>query len=51
MMGTVKNTSLTAATALALFGEAVSLPAAVVSVTNVLYLIWLGVHWGEKGKN
>lgn len=48
MMGTIKNTSLTAATALALFGERVSLPAAVVSVTNVLYLIWLGVHWGEK---
>lgn len=51
MMGTVKNTSLTAATALALFGEAVSLPAAVVSVTNVVYLVWLGVHWGEKGKS
>jgi BASS family bile acid:Na+ symporter len=51
MMGTVKNTSLTAATALALFGEQVSLPAAVVSVTNVLYLIWLGVHWGEKSQN
>jgi len=51
MMGTIKNTSLTAATALALFGERVSLPAAVVSVTNVLYLIWLGVHWGEKGKS
>jgi hypothetical protein len=27
------------------------LSAAVVSVTNVLYLIWLGVHWGEKGKS
>lgn len=51
MMGTIKNTSLTAATALALFGERVSLPAAVVSVTNVLYLIWLGVHWGEKSRN
>jgi BASS family bile acid:Na+ symporter len=51
MMGTVKNTSLTAATALALFGERVSLPAAVVAVINVLYLIWLGVHWGEKGRN
>jgi BASS family bile acid:Na+ symporter len=50
MMGTIKNTSLTAATALALFDERVSLPAAVVSVTNVLYLIWLGVHWGEIGK-
>jgi BASS family bile acid:Na+ symporter len=51
MMGTIKNTSLTAATALALFDERVSLPAAVVSVTNVLYLIWLGVHWGEKSKS
>ena len=51
MMGTIKNTSLTAATALALFGERVSLPAAVVSMTNVLYLIWLGVHWGQKDKN
>jgi BASS family bile acid:Na+ symporter len=51
MMGTVKNTSLTAATALALFGERVSLPAAVVSVTNVLYLVWLGVHWAEEGKH
>ena len=48
MIGTVKNTSLTAAMALALFGERVSLPAAVVSVTNVLYLVWLGVHWAEK---
>lgn len=48
MLGTVKNTSLTAATVLALLGERASLPAAMVSVTNVLYLVWLGVHWGEK---
>ncbi|MBC7231877.1 MAG: hypothetical protein H5T68_01350 [Chloroflexi bacterium] len=46
LMGTIKNTSLTAATALALFSERASLPAAVVSVTNVLYLVWLGVWWG-----
>ncbi|MGC8787014.1 MAG: bile acid:sodium symporter family protein [Anaerolineae bacterium] len=45
LMGTIKNTSLTAATALALFSERASLPAAVVSVTNVLYLVWLGVWW------
>jgi BASS family bile acid:Na+ symporter len=51
LMGTIKNTSLTAATALALFGERVSLPAAVVSVSNVLYMVWLGVHWGEEGKS
>ncbi len=51
MMGTIKNTSLTAATALALFGEQVSLPAAVVSATNVLDLIWLGVHWGKQGQD
>ena len=48
LMGTIKNTSLTAATALALFSERASLPAAVVSVTNVLYLVWLGVWWGRK---
>ncbi|MBC7261825.1 MAG: hypothetical protein H5T63_07400 [Chloroflexi bacterium] len=47
LMGTIKNTSLTAATALALFSERVSLPAAVVSVTNVLYLVWLGVWWRD----
>lgn len=51
MMGTIKNTSLTATTALALFGEQVSLPAAVVSVANVLYLIYLGVHWREKSRS
>lgn len=50
IMGTVKNTSLTAATALALFSERVSLPAAVVSVTNVLYLVWLGLHWGKSDR-
>jgi len=48
ILGTVKNTSLTAATILALLGERASLPAAMVSVTNVLYLVFLGVHWGER---
>nr|MBC7245207.1 hypothetical protein [Chloroflexota bacterium] len=51
IMGTIKNTSLTAATALALFSESVSLPAAVVSVTNVLYLVWLGMWWGERAED
>ncbi|MGQ9492656.1 MAG: bile acid:sodium symporter family protein [Anaerolineae bacterium] len=50
LMGTIKNTSLTAATALALFSESVSLPAAVVSVTNVLYLVWLGIWWGKRNR-
>jgi len=48
LLGTIKNTSLTAATALALFSERVSVPAAVVSVTNVLYLVWMGIHWAKK---
>jgi BASS family bile acid:Na+ symporter len=51
LMATIKNASLTAATALALFSQRASLSAAVVSVTNVLYMIWLGSHWKEKGKN
>lgn len=48
ILGTVKNTSMTAATVLMLLGERASLAPAVVSVTNVLYLVYLGLHWGDK---
>jgi len=47
LMGTLKNTSLAAAIALALFGERASLPTAVISATNVLYMVWLGMRWGR----
>jgi predicted Na+-dependent transporter len=43
LMGTIKNTSLAAATALALFGQRAAVPAAVISALNVAYLVWLGV--------
>lgn len=48
LIGTIKNTSLTAATVLSLFAERVALPAAVITVTNALYLIWLGIWWGGQ---
>jgi predicted Na+-dependent transporter len=48
LMGTIKNTSLGAATALALFSERTSIPAAVVSATNVLYMVWLGIRWARE---
>ena len=48
LMGTLKNTGLAAATALALLGERASVPGAVASAVSVLYLLWLGVRW--KGR-
>jgi BASS family bile acid:Na+ symporter len=45
LMASMKNTGLAAATALALFTERTSVPAAVISATNVFYLIWLGARW------
>ena len=48
LMGTIKNTSLAGALALALFGERASLPTAVISATNVLYMVWLGMRWGKE---
>jgi BASS family bile acid:Na+ symporter len=48
LMGTIKNTSLSGAVALALFGERASIPAAVISATNVLYMVWLGMRWGKE---
>jgi BASS family bile acid:Na+ symporter len=48
LMGTIKNTSLGAATALALFSERTSIPAAVVSASNVLYMVWLGIRWARE---
>ncbi len=47
LMGTIKNTSLGAATALSLFSERTSIPAAIVSATNVLYMVWLGIRWAR----
>jgi BASS family bile acid:Na+ symporter len=48
LMGTVKNSGVAAATALALFSERASVPGAVVSVFNVLYLIYLGLRAEQK---
>jgi BASS family bile acid:Na+ symporter len=48
LMGTMKNSGLAAATALALFGERASMPAAVTSAINVVYLVWLGMRWERK---
>lgn len=44
LMASMKNTGLAAAMALALFTERTSVPAAVISATNVFYLVWLGVR-------
>ena len=48
LMGTVKNSGAAAAIALTLFGEEASIPAAVVSAFNVLYLIYLGLRAERK---
>ncbi len=45
LMASMKNTGLAAAMALALFSERTSIPPAVISATNVLYLVWLGLRW------
>lgn len=50
LMGTVKNSGLAAATALALFGETASLPGAVVSAVQVLYLVYLGLRWQREAE-
>lgn len=42
LLATIRNSGLAVATALALFGERASLPGAVASAVNVLYLVWLG---------
>jgi len=48
LLATIKNTSMTAATVLMLLGERASLAPAMVSVTNVLYMVYLGLHWGRN---
>jgi BASS family bile acid:Na+ symporter len=48
LMGTLKNGGFAAGTALALFGERASVPTAVAAALAVPYLLWLGIHWGEK---
>jgi BASS family bile acid:Na+ symporter len=48
LMGTVKNSGVAAAIALTLFGGEASVPGAVVSVFNVLYLICLGLRAEQK---
>jgi BASS family bile acid:Na+ symporter len=48
LMASMKNTGLAAATALALFSERTSVPAAVISATNVFYLVWLGARWHKS---
>lgn len=45
LMASMKNTGLAAAMALTLFSERTSIPPAVISATNVLYLVWLGARW------
>lgn len=44
LMGTVKNSGVAAVLALTLFSKEASVPAAVVSAFNVLYLVWLGLR-------
>ncbi len=48
LMGTLKNGGMAAATALALFGERASVPAAVGAALAVPYLLWIGTHWGRR---
>lgn len=48
LMGTVKNSGVAAATALTLFGREASVPGAIVSVFNVLYLIYLGLRAEQR---
>ena len=44
LFATIKNSGLAAAVALALVSLRASLPGAVATALNVLYLIWLGVR-------
>jgi BASS family bile acid:Na+ symporter len=48
LMGTLKNGGMAAATALALFDERASVPAAVGAALAVPYLLWIGTHWGRR---
>ena len=48
LLGTIKNTNMTAATTLMLLGERASLAPAIVSVMTVLYLVYLGLHWSDQ---
>lgn len=48
LMSTVKNSGLAAATALALFNDRASVPGAVVSAFNILYLVWLGLQAKQR---
>jgi BASS family bile acid:Na+ symporter len=47
LMGTMKNSSFAAATALALFGERTAIPSGVSAAVAVLYLLWLSLRWGS----
>ncbi len=48
LMGTLKNGGMAAATALALFDERASVPAAVGAALAVPYLLWIGTRWGRR---
>lgn len=48
LMATLKNGGMAAATALALFDERASVPAAVGAALAVPYLLWIGTRWGRR---
>ncbi|UCC76015.1 MAG: hypothetical protein JSW37_10910 [Anaerolineales bacterium] len=48
LMSTLKNGGFAAGTALALFGERASVPAAVGTAIAVPYLLWLTMRWGTE---
>jgi len=50
LMGTLKNSSFAAATALALFGERTAIPSGVAAAVAVLYLLWLSLRWGSPNE-
>lgn len=50
IMGTRKNTGLTSVIALAFLGERATIPAAVVSMFAVLFIVWMGFYFKKQVK-
>jgi BASS family bile acid:Na+ symporter len=50
VMGTRKNTGLASVIALAFLGERATIPAAVLAIFAVLFIVWMGFYFKETGQ-
>ena len=50
VMGTRKNTGLASVVALAFLGERATIPAAVLAIFAVLFIVWMSFHFKETGQ-